>query len=70
MSDEVGHDITAVLPVEEIEIELTEKVPMSEDQKTMLFYSILRGYGWRAGFTVISRASDSGSVAMVISSSS
>ena len=47
MSDELGLDITTVLLVEEPEIELTEKVPMSEEGKTQLFYSILRGYGWK-----------------------
>ncbi len=52
--DETGLDVTKVLPVEEPELELTEEVmgrvevsPMTEDQKKLLFYSCLRGYGWK-----------------------
>jgi hypothetical protein len=47
--DETGLDVTKVLPVEEPEVELTEVIdaPMSKEAKEQLFYSCLRGYGWK-----------------------
>lgn len=50
----IGEDITQVLPVEadtEGEITLTEDIRQTErmtpEQREQLFYSCLRGYGWK-----------------------
>jgi hypothetical protein len=49
---ELGEDITQVLPVETDEVvELTEEIHepkrMTPEELDMLFYSCLRGYGWK-----------------------
>ena len=48
----IGEDITQVLPIEDDEVvELTEEIRRPErmtlEQREQLFYSCLRGYGWK-----------------------
>jgi hypothetical protein len=48
----IGEDITQVLELEDEEVvelteEIREPVRMTPEQREMLFYSCLRGYGWK-----------------------
>ena len=48
----IGEDITQVLPIEDDEVvELTEEIRRPDrvtlEQREQLFYSCLRGYGWK-----------------------
>jgi siroheme synthase (precorrin-2 oxidase/ferrochelatase) len=55
MADMIGQDITQVLPLDDEEVvELTEEIRervitsrMTPEQLDQLFYSCLRGYGWK-----------------------